>query len=317
LTAFLESQNVPGLSLPAVTFPRAQPRGVFAAILGYGAWGILPLYWKLFDTVSATELIAHRLWWSAVLLAAVVFALGRWVEVSTVFRSGPALRASALSGALLTANWFIFVWAVAHDRVIECSLGYFLVPLINALLGRLVLGERWRRGQVVALLFAALGVLVLIWQVGRVPWIALGLAGTFGWYGLARKRSALGPITGLAAETLLMAPLALGLLGFITITGVGALASGQPGVIAGVISTGLVTTVPLVFFAYGARKLRLTTLGLLQYLAPTLQFLLGWLLFHEPFTRAQAFAFLCIWVGLAVYSTDAWRASRRPLTDRV
>ncbi|MEO6568444.1 MAG: EamA family transporter RarD, partial [Opitutaceae bacterium] len=206
-------------------------------------------------------------------------------------------------------NWLVYVWAVNAGYVIECSLGYFLVPLLNVALGRVVLGERLRRAQGCAIALAALGVGLELWRLGRFPWIALTLAATFGTYGLLRKQSPLGPLTGLAVETTLLAPFAFALLGWRAHHGVGALGHAEPVVQVLIVSTGIVTAVPLLLFAYGARRLKLTTLGVLQYAAPTVQFALGVLVYHEPFSRERAQAFALIWTGLAVYTADAiWSA---------
>lgn len=290
-------------------------RGALAAFSAYFFWGIVPLYWKLLGDVSAVELIAHRLLWSLVFLLLVQVIRRRLdlLKAALVDRSarGPHLW----SGFLLTANWLIYIWGIQQGHVIECSLGYFLVPLLNAALGRVVLKERLRLWQVIALALATLGVAVLVIQVGRVPWIALGLAASFGFYGLIRKQATLGPMTGLALETLFMTPLALGYLVWATWSGPGALGRVDTSTTLLVLSTGVVTTIPLLLFAYGARRLRFTTLGLLQYVAPTAQFLLGWLVYHEPFTADRAAAFALIWLGLVCYTVDAWRQAtsvRRP-----
>lgn len=285
-------------------------RGGFAAFGAYLFWGVVPLYWKLLGNVDATELIAHRIVWSLAFLLVIQALRRRLASLRSVLRDRAALRQHLTSGLLLSANWLIYIWGVHHGFVIECSLGYFLVPLLNAALGRLVLRETLRSGQRIALGLAAAGVLLLVVQVGRVPWIALGLAGSFGFYGLIRKQSPVGPMTGLAMETLLVAPFAVGYLAWLAAGGRGAIGHVPPATTALVFSTGVVTAIPLLMFAYGAQRLRFTTLGLLQYVAPTCQFLLGWLVYHEPFTSAQAWAFGLIWAGLGCYTMDAWRAGR-------
>jgi len=258
--------------------PHASTGSFFAASASYLLWGLFPLFWRLLAAVDATELIAHRVVWSLLFLLGVVAAQQRLSELGRACWVRQNLRVHALSGALLTVNWLVYVWGVNHGHVIECSLGYFLVPLINVALGRWLLHERLRKAQLVAIVVAALGVALMVWRVGRFPWIALTLAVTFGCYGLLRKRSNLGPLLGLTLETLLLVPFAAGFL--------------------------------LWRFAKGARGLRMITLGLLQYLAPTCQFLLGWLLYNETLGDARASAFLLIWAGLAIYSLDAVVASR-------
>jgi chloramphenicol-sensitive protein RarD len=264
----------------------------------------VPLYWHQLAAVDAVELIAHRLVWSMVFVAVVLAWRNGLAEMRAALGTGRSVGLNLLSSSLLTVNWLIYVWAVNHGHVIECSLGYFLVPLLNVALGRWVLHEQLRPLQWTAIACAALGVAVQIAQVGKLPWIALGLAFTFGFYGLLRKRSALGPLTGLAVETMLLAPLAAGYLLWRHHTGEGALGRIDAPTQWLVLSTGVVTAIPLLLFAYGARRIRLTTLGLLQYIAPTVQFALGVLVFHEGFSRDRALSFAFIWGGLALYTAD-------------
>lgn len=268
-------------------------------------WGLFPLYWKRFHGIDATELIAHRMIWALVFLLGVIAAQGAFGSLRAALSTRAGLINNFFSGALLTLNWLVYVWGVNTGHVIETSLGYFLVPLLNVLLGRWIFREKLRTAQFVAVALAALGVALLIWQVGRPPWIALALALTFGFYGLLRKRSPLGPLLGLASETLLLAPLAVAFLGWRWHEGTGALGQVDGSTALMLLSTGVITAIPLLLFAQGARGLRLTTLGLLQYLAPTCQFLLGWLTYGEPLSRERAASFVLIWLGLLVYSTDA------------
>jgi chloramphenicol-sensitive protein RarD len=281
-----------------------------AAAGGYIIWGLFPMYWKLLQGIDAIELIAHRVFWAVLLLLGIVALQGRLASLFSGLRDRRNLGLNALSGALLSVNWLVYVWAVNAGHVIECSLGYFLVPLINVAIGRFILGERLRRAQALAIALAAIGVFVMIWVVGRPPWIALALAGSFGFYGLLRKRSTFGPLLGLTAETMLLAPLALGLLLTRLVQGTGAVGVVDVRTTLIILSTGAVTAVPLLLFAKGARGLRFTTLGLLQYLAPTLQFLLGWALYHEPLSQARIAAFALIWAGLLAYTADALWAQR-------
>lgn len=290
----------------------SQPaRGALAAAGCYLAWGLFPLYWKQLSTINATELIAHR-HLSSLFFVLCLMGFGRgWSELWTALRSRTALTWHSLSGLLLTVNWLVFIWGVNNGHVLEASLGYFLVPLVNVLLGRFVLHEKLRRAQWIAISCATLGVGVLIWRVGQAPWIALSLAATFGVYGLLRKKSPLGPLVGLGLETLLLAPLALGFLFWREANHVGALGHVDVRTHALLLSAGIVTAVPLLLFAYGARRIRFTTLGLLQYIAPTVQFALGAWVFGELFSPAQASAFLFIWMGLAIYTADnLWNQPR-------
>jgi chloramphenicol-sensitive protein RarD len=272
----------------------------------------VPLYWRPLAAVDAHELIAHRVVWSLAFTAPLLWWLGGFQEVFSMLRTWRSVSLSFASGALLTTNWLVYVWAVNAGHVIEASLGYFLVPLVNVALGRIVLHERLRPAQWLAISLAAAGVAVQLVQLGRLPWIALALAASFGTYGLLRKRSPLGPLAGLTVETLLLAPFAAGLLLWRAQAGTGALAN-APALTQGLIlCAGVVTAVPLLLFAYGARRLQLTTLGLLQYAAPIVQFTLGIWFFHEVFDRARAQSFILIWAGLLLYTVEAlWRQRPR------
>ncbi|MBL9198926.1 MAG: EamA family transporter RarD, partial [Opitutaceae bacterium] len=285
-------------------------RGALAAAGCYLIWGLVPLYWRLLAGNDATELIAHRALWSLAFLAPLVAAQRLAGEIRAGLATPRALGANLLSAALLTGNWLVYVWAVNTGHVIESSLGYFLVPLVNVALGRFVLHERLRRLQWLAIACAAAGVLLMIAQLGRLPWIALGLAGTFGAYGLMRKKSPLGSLAGLTVEALLMAPCALALLLWQHHTGAGALGRADAATHALLVSSGVITAIPLLLFGYGARRIRLTTLGLLQYLGPTVQFALGVWVFHEPFSLGRASGFVLIWAGLALYTVDNLRGTR-------
>lgn len=302
--------------LPAEAQATRTQRGLIAAFLCYLTWGLVPLYWKQMASVDAMELIAHRLVWSLLFLVFVVTALRGWTEVWAALSTWRGFARNFLGGCLLTANWWVYIWGVNAGHVIECSLGYFLVPLLNVALGRLVLGETLRRWQWIAVTLAGAGVGYMMVQLGHVPWIAFTLALSFGLYGLLRKQSPLGPLTGLAVETLLLAPLAASWLVWLAFQGRGALGHVDGRVTALVLSTGIVTAIPLLLFAYGAKRLRLSTLGLLQYAAPTCQFLLGWWVYREPFGRDRAAAFALIWLGLAAYTADAVTAQRRASRDR-
>ena len=296
--------------------PRRPWASLFSASASYLIWGLFPLYWKLLGAVDATELIAHRVVWALLLLLLLVWGQGRVRAFFTGLKEAKNLGTHALSGALLSVNWLVYVWGVNAGHVIECSLGYFLVPLINVLLGRYVLKETLRALQVASIGLAAAGVVTMVAVVGRPPWIALSIAGTFGFYGLLRKRSSFGPLLGLTAETLLLAPLAAGYFLWQWQRGAGALGHVDTATTGLVLSTGVVTAIPLLLFAKGARGLSFTTLGLLQYLAPTCQFLLGWLAYGEPMSEGRAWAFALIWLGLLLYSADAAWNSRTPSASR-
>lgn len=288
-------------------------RGALAAASGFLFWGLVPVYWKQMQSISAFELIAHRIVWSLVFLLGVIAWQGRFAGLWDSFRSRRLLGLNLLSSVLLTANWTVYVWAVNSGHVIESSLGYFLVPLVNVSLGFLFFHERLRPLQWMAIGCAALGVGLLLVRLGHAPWIGLSIAGTWAGYGLLKKKSALGAITGLTVETLLLFPLAAAALLWWHHTGVGALGRVDARLHGYVLSVGVITALPLLMFAYGAQRIRLTTLGLLQYLAPSAQFLIGLLVYHEPFDSDRMLAYGVIWGGLALYSADSFWAQRHNL----
>jgi len=291
-------------------------RGALAAAACYFFWGLFPLYWRQLADIDATELIAHRHVWSLAFVLGLMAAGAGFTELRAALGSRPAVRWHALSGVLLTVNWLVYVWGVNHGHVLETSLGYFLVPLVNVALGRLVLHERLRPAQWAAIASAAFGVALLLLRVGRLPWIALTLAATFGAYGLLRKKSPLGPLTGLGLETLLLTPFAVAFLLWQHHTGAGALGRVSLPEHLLLVSVGVVTAVPLLLFAYGARRIRLATLGLLQYIAPTVQFTLGVWVFHEALSPERVAAFAFIWCGLALYTADnLWAHRTGPAPD--
>ena len=281
--------------------------GVLQAALAYACWGLFPLYFRLLGGIPALEVLVHRVIWSLAFVLVIIAMQHRWGWVREVIATPRMLLAFAASAVLLSINWLTYIWAVTHGHVIDASLGYFITPLVNVLLGSTVLHERLRPLQWTAVALAALGVLWLALQAGQLPWIALVLAASFGAYGLMRKTAPLGALEGLALETLLLAPVAFVLL-FV------ALAQGHSHFPAGDVSTNLlllgvgpVTAIPLLLFAAGARRIRLTTLGLLQYLAPSIQFVLGLWLFAEPFSASRMAGFGLIWAALLLYSLEGWR----------
>ncbi len=290
---------------------RERKLGMLACTGAFVIWGLVPLFWKQLRSVDAVELIAHRIVWSCGFLFLIMPFRGSWAQLRAAWKNPAELRLHAATGALILVNWLIYIWAIAAGRVVDASLGYFLNPLVSVLLGRWFLGERLGRVQWAAVGLAAVGVAILIGLAGTVPWIALGLAGSFGVYGLLKKRSSLGPMAGLTFETALYAPLSLGWLGWLAAQGGGALGHAEMRVQSLVLATGVLTSIPLLLFAAGARRLPLATVGLLQYTAPTLQFLLGVWLYAEPMTRARLAAFACIWLALGIYSANTLMRSRR------
>jgi len=289
-------------------------QGLIAAAIAYILWGLMPLFLKQLAHVNPVEVIAHRSWWALVFMAGLLAWWRRvaWLKPALAHRR--TLAVFAASAALLALNWGLYVWAVGAGRIVDASLGYFINPLFNVLLGVLVLHERPRPRQWVAVGIAAAGVLWLIVGAGEWPWIALVLAATFGLYGLLRKTAPLGAAEGLALETLLQAPLALGLIVWWTWQGSGGLVAHDGPTLTWLLLAGPFTAIPLLLFASGARQLTLATLGLLQYLGPTLQFLIGVFVYGEPFTAERATGFALIWLALALYSAEsilAWRQQHR------
>jgi len=285
--------------------------GAMAAGTAYILWGLFPLFWKQLKSVEATELIAHRVVWSLFFVLALTVLMKDWDPLLKALRSWRLIGLHLLSGGLLTINWLVYVWAVNHGRVIESSLGYFLVPLINVLMGWLVLREHLRPLQWVAIGIAVVGVLMQAFGVGGLPWVAITLALSFGIYGLLRKRSPLGSLAGLSLETALYAPFAACFLFYRAAHGLGALGHSPISVELLVLSAGVVTAVPLLLFGYGARNLRLSTLGLLQYICPSIAFALGALVYGEPFDPARLLSFVLIWAALVLYTVDNLRAQAR------
>jgi chloramphenicol-sensitive protein RarD len=273
-------------------------------------WGGFPVYWKALHAIPAYEVMTHRVVWSCLFLLPFVWWQGKMPELKVAFRSPRVLALSALKGALLSGNWLIYIWAVNRGQVIESSLGYFLVPLVNAAFGGLLFRERVTPLQALAIAAAALGVVLMLFRVGHVPWVALGLAGTWSIYGLLKKSSPLGPIVGLTVETLVLFLPCVAMLFLWTSRGGGGLGHADAITQLLILSAGIVTAVPLVLFAHGAQSIRLMTLGLLQYLTPTVQFLIGVFVYDEVFDRARLASFAVIWVGLGVYSLDAILAER-------
>jgi len=286
------------------TAQRQQSIGVAAAAAAYLVWGLFPLYFHALQGVPAGEVLAHRVAWSALFMAALVTALRRWPTVLLQLRRPGVMRTLTASALLISTNWLVYIWAVQSGRVLEASLGYFITPLVSVLLGVVFLHEPLSRRQLAAVALAAAGVLWMVLRVGKVPWVALVLAASFGLYGLLRKQVPVDAVAGLLAEVVVLAPLAVGWLLWLTWRGAGHLGS-SPGVTALLTLTGVVTAVPLLLFAMGVRRLSLATAGLLLYLNPTTQFALAVWRFGEAFTISHAIAFGCIWASLALYSSEA------------
>jgi chloramphenicol-sensitive protein RarD len=283
--------------------------GVAYASAAYLTWGVFPLYFRALQGVPAPEVLAHRIAWSAAFLVVLVTALRRWPEVLRQARAPGTLAALASSAVLISTNWLVYIWAVNAGRVVEASLGYFVNPLVTVLLGVVFLRERLTTRQKAAVALAAAGVLVLVVRAGAVPWVALTLALTFGLYGLVRKRAQADAVGGLLTEVALLAPLALAGLAWLARHGT-AHFGGAARHTALLAASGVVTAVPLIWFARAVERLRLSTVGLLQYLNPTAQLAIAIFVFGEAFTSTHAVAFGLIWTSLALYTVEAMRATR-------
>ena len=285
--------------------------GLLYAALAYLSWGLFPLYFHQVASVPALEVVLHRTLWSLVFVLGVLVLRRQWAWVREVLRQPRVLGAFALSALLLAANWVTYVWAVHHGHVVDSSLGYFILPLVNVGLGFVFLHERPRPGQWAAVAVAACGVLWLTVQAGRVPWIALILAVTFGFYGLLRKVAVLGALEGLALETMVLAPVTVVVLGWWALQGQGALTQGDASTLGWLMLAGPVTAIPLLWFAAGARRIPLATMGILQYISPSMQLLLGVWWFGEPFEQGRMLGFGLIWTALLLYSLEGWGHLRR------
>lgn len=286
-------------------------RGTLAALIAYILWGLLPVYWKTVEHVPAQEILGHRIVWSlAVTLG--LLALGRqWDWLKQAARRPGVLVPYLGSATLLGLNWFLYIWANNNGHIVETSLGYFINPLVNVLLGVVFLHERMRPWQWAAVGLAAAGVAYMAFGYGQFPWIALILAFSFGTYGLIRKTGGLEAIQGLTVETGLMFLPALAYLLYLNSRGTGAFGRADTTTTLLLGLAGFVTAIPLILFAYGARRVPLTTMGVLQYAAPTGQFLIGVLAYGEPFTRARLIGFSLIWIALALYTTEGIIMQRR------
>ncbi len=297
--------------------PRAQVtdknarHGLWFGVAAYGLWGILPIYFKALADVGAIEIVAHRVLWSVPFLGLLLFAMGAGAELRRVIRQPRTLAILAVTAALIAANWLLYVYAVTSGRILAGSLGYYLNPLVNVLLGRAVLKERLSWLQWLAVAVAAAGISGLALQAIGQLWISLALAASFATYGLLRKIAPVEAVAGLAVETTILLPLALLWLGFVIMSGGPAFGPSDQDMVL-LLLAGIATTVPLILFTAAARRLRYSTLGMLQFIAPTLQFLCAVFLYGERFTAAHAIAFGSIWLALALYVAAIVRTPKAP-----
>jgi chloramphenicol-sensitive protein RarD len=292
-----------------MTGARLSPRGLAAATAAFTIWGLFPVYLHPLSAVPATQVIAHRIVWSCLFILIWMLARGELGRLSLTFTRPPLLGRLMVTALLISSNWLVYVWSVTHNHIVDSSLGYYINPLVNIVLGVFVLHERLNRAQWIAVALAAIAVGYLTWLAGRPPWIALTLAMSFSLYGLLRKIMSVDALPGLATETLLLMPLAASYLVWCEITGSGALTRAGAGIAALLVGSGVVTAVPLFLFAYGARALPYSTVGVLQYIGPSLQLLCGVLFFGERFDAPLALGFAMIWMALLIYAADGvWRA---------
>ncbi len=284
-------------------------RGFVFALVAYLMWGVLPFYMKLVAHIPAAEVVAHRVLWSVPIAGAVLVALGRTADVRAALRSPRTLAMAALTAGLISVNWGIYVWAIAVDRTLETALGYYINPLMSVAMGALLLGEKLHRAQIVAIALATLAVVVLTVEAGGLPWVSLALALTFAAYGFLRKTLPIGPSQGFFLEVLILAPLALGYVLLLQATGAGHFfASGAD--FGLLLLAGAVTAAPLILYGFGAKLLRYSTIGIMQYVSPTIVAFIAVFIFGEPFGLGRAVAFALIWTALAIYTWSMLSAKR-------
>lgn len=286
-------------------------KGFLTATAAFAIWGVFPLYFHPLHGISSIQVIAHRVVWSCLFVLAWIAARGEMTTLRATIANRSVVWRLAVSATLITINWLAYVWGVTHGRVVETSLGYFIGPLVNVLLGVVLLSEKLTPAQWTAVALAATGVAHLTLMTGSLPWIALTVAFSFASYGLIRKVVKVESLPGLATETLLLAPFAAALLLWCEFAGTGALGHAGPAVDTLLIGSGPVTAIALFLFAYGTRRLPYSTVGVLQYIAPTLQFACGVLVLHEPFERTRAVGFMVIWAALLIFAGEGLRLSRR------
>lgn len=294
-----------------ISSDNAAARGFLFALSSYLLWGVLPFYMKAVAHIPSAEVVAHRIVWSVPIAAALLVWLGRTADIKVALRTPRTLAMAALTAALITMNWCIYVWAIAADRALETALGYYINPLLSVFLGAVVLGEKLNRAQMVAIGLAVLAVGLLTWESGGLPWVSVALALTWGVYALFKKTLPIGPAQGFFLEVLLLSIPALGYIIWLEGTGVGHFGRTGVGDVWLLVGCGLVTAVPLILFANGAKLLRLSTIGIMQYIAPTMIFVIAVFIFREPFTSERAVAFALIWAALAIYSWSMF-SSRTP-----
>ena len=284
--------------------------GVLIGLLAYTMWGVFPIYFKMVASVAPFEVLGHRILWAVPFGALIIAARRQWGEVAAALVDRTMLAWLLLAAICISANWLIYIWAIQNERIFETSLGYYINPLMFVAVGALMLGERLRRLQAVAVALAASGVLFLTFSGGTFPWVALSLAALFTYYGVIRRQIGVGAMPGLFIETAMLLPFAVAWIGWLMLRGEAAISEGSAGLAALLVAGGPITVLPLLCFAVAAKRVSLTTIGFLQFLAPTLQFLIG-VYYGEPLTPGRAVCFVCIWTAVLVFSFDALRYGRK------
>ena len=290
-------------------------RGFLFGLAAYGMWGLFPLYWPLLKPAGAVEILAHRMFWSLVVMVILVFAARRTRQLRTILASRRTRTILVVAAVLITVNWGTYIWGVNSEHVVETALGYFINPLVTVLMGVFLLGERLRRLQWVAMALAGLAVLGLTVEYGRPPWVALILAFSFGSYGLAKKKANTGAVESLTLETVVVTPVALGYIIWLMATGGSHFAHEGVGHSMLIVSTGIVTAIPLICFGAAATRVSMTTLGLLQYITPLIQFAIGVFFFHEPMPLMRLVGFGLVWVALVIFTVESLNHRRVQLRD--
>jgi chloramphenicol-sensitive protein RarD len=286
--------------------PKPPVNAVLSAVLAFGLWGVLPVYWKQLGHLGSDVALAQRVVWTAVAVMPLLMLRGEWGGFMKSLRDMIVLKAHAWSAFLLAINWGVFVWAAQHGRILDCSLGYFINPLLNVLIGSRLFGERLSLLQKLSIASAACGVMTQMVLVGHFPWIGLLLAGSFALYGLARRRSPLGSLPGLGVETVVGIPVAALYLIWSLQSGASIWGTASMHDLLLIAGLGIITTIPLLGFAHGARRLPFALLGVLQFLAPTGQFLVGAFIYNETVTAASLVSFGLIWTGVLLFCSDLW-----------
>jgi chloramphenicol-sensitive protein RarD len=288
----------------------AYNNGVIYAATAFVVWGIIPIFWKLMADVPPVEIVMHRIVWSLLFAGAVIFALGKWPLLRDALTTRKTLQMLTMSALLIGMNWGLFIWAVNIGRIEETSLGYYINPLVNFSLGVMLLGERLTRIQLIAVGFAIAGVINQTVAVGVLPWISITLAVSFGLYGLIRKQVPVESLVGLTVEAIILTPIALGYLIYLDAQGTGLFLHTDRATDVMLVLAGPLTAIPLLLFAAGVRRIKLSTMGFLQYLAPSISLVLAVLMYNEPFTNAHAVTFGLIWAALALISWEALTRER-------